>query len=79
MVKAKINLAPNMSAPEAKFFRAGRQLKEDSRTNIGVLNDLALLKLAKTRFTDEAKYKVQILQDGAVVDEADFSVFIKGY
>ena len=34
--------------------------------------------IKKTRMTDEAKYSVSIESDGAIADQATFSVFIKG-
>ena len=36
------------------------------------------LEIKKTRLTDEAKYTVNLEQDGVITDTATFSVFIKG-
>lgn len=66
--------------PGVKFFRAGRELREDTRTAIVLdeKNKTATLKIKKTRTTDEAKYTVNLEQGGAVTDTGTFSVFIKG-
>jgi hypothetical protein len=37
------------------------------------------LEIKKTRLTDEAKYTVNLEQDGVITDSATFSVFIKGW
>ncbi len=66
--------------PKVKFYRAGREIINDTRSNINI-NDMlacASLQIQKTRIQDEAKYSVSIEQDGVTWDQASFSVFIKG-
>lgn len=77
-MKIPLEVLPDMPLPSIKFFRAGREIREDSRTNFGMRDDQALLQVKKTRFTDEAKYSLILEQGGIVVDKVVWSVFIKG-
>ncbi|XP_052800015.1 twitchin-like isoform X4 [Mya arenaria] len=72
-----LEVLPDKPLPSIKFFRAGREIREDSRTNYGIKDNQALLQVKKTRFTDEAKYMLQLEQEGVVVDKVVWSVFIK--
>lgn len=77
-MKIPIEVLPDLPPPAIKFFRAGREIREDSRTNFGLRENQALLQVQKTRFTDEAKYSLILEQGGVVVDKVVWSVFIKG-
>ncbi|XP_041366543.1 twitchin-like isoform X3 [Gigantopelta aegis] len=64
--------------PAIRFYRAGRELREDTRTAISTdPSGKATLLIKKTRITDEAKYSVVLEQDGMSTDTATFSIFIK--
>ncbi|KAL8579173.1 hypothetical protein ACOMHN_010757 [Nucella lapillus] len=65
--------------PSVHFIRAGRELKEDSRVSFYTDKQMGIrtLEIRKTRLTDEAKYTVNLEQDGVITDTATFSVFIK--
>jgi len=71
-------MVPDLPPPVVKFFRAGREIREDSRSNFGLAHQQAMLQVKKTRFSDEAKYTLQLEQEGTVVDKVVWSVFIKG-
>lgn len=77
-MRISLDVLPDLPAPVIKFFRAGKELREDSRTNFGIKDNKAMLQVQKTRFADEAKYTLQLEQDGIVVDKVVWSVFIKG-
>lgn len=77
-MRIPLDIVPDLPAPTIKFFRAGREIRSDSRTNFGLKDNLALLQVEKTRFTDEAKYTMNLEQGGVVVDKVVWSVFIKG-
>ncbi|XP_052825204.1 twitchin isoform X2 [Octopus bimaculoides] len=65
--------------PKVKFYRAGREIVNDTRCAIRV-NDLlncASLEIKKTKIQDEAKYSVVLEHDGYTSDTTSFSVFIK--
>ena len=66
--------------PNVHYLRAGRELREDSRISISTdkSSGKSRLEIKKTRLTDEAKYTVNLEQDGVITDMATFSVFIKG-
>lgn len=66
--------------PKVKFYRAGREIINDTRSAISINEMLACasLQIQKTRIQDEAKYSVSIELDGVTYDHASFSVFIKG-
>ena len=65
--------------PAVRFFRAGRELREDTRTAISAdPSGRVTLLIKKTRIADEAKYSVVLEQDGVSTDTATFSIFIKG-
>ena len=66
--------------PVVRFYRGGRELREDSRTSMASDKDLgkASLEVRRIRSTEEAKYTVTLEQDGSVTDTATFTVFIKG-
>ena len=66
--------------PNVRFLRAGRELREDSRIVISTNKSKgkSTLEIKKARMQDEAKYTVNLEQDGVVTDSATFSVFIKG-
>ena len=71
-------MVPDLPPPSIKFYKAGREIREDSRSKFILKNNLALLQIQKSRFTDEAKYTLTLEQDGVVVDKCVWSVFIKG-
>ena len=77
-VKIACDVLPDLPPPIIKFYRANRELREDSRTNYGMMDNQAMMQIKKTRFTDEAKYSLTLEQDGVVVDKVTWSVFIKG-
>jgi hypothetical protein len=77
-MKIPLDIVPDLPPPSIKFWRAGREIREDSRTNFGLRDNQALLQVQKTRFTDEAKYSLTVEQEGVVVDKVVWSVFIKG-
>jgi len=77
-MKIPLDIMPDLPAPGIRFFRAGREIRTDSRTNFAVKDNTALLQVQKTRFTDEAKYTMNLEQGGIVVDKVVWSVFIKG-
>ena len=77
-VKIACDVLPDLPPPVIKFYRANREIREDSRTNYGMMDNQAMMQIKKTRFTDEAKYSMTIEQDGVVVDKVTWSVFIKG-
>lgn len=65
--------------PNVRFYRAGRELREDSRiTIVPTPSGGAILEIKKTRIQDEAKYSVSLDLNGAITDTATFSIFIKG-
>ncbi|KAH3877136.1 hypothetical protein DPMN_000993, partial [Dreissena polymorpha] len=76
-MRISLDVLPDLPPPAIKFFRAGKELREDSRTNFGIKDNKAMLQVQKTRFADEAKYTLQLEQDGIVVDKVVWSVFIK--
>ena len=59
-------------------MRGKRELKDDSRTKIQTNGDKSTMKIKRSRFTDEAKYTVILEQEGVEVDQATWSVFVKG-
>ncbi|XP_070200689.1 twitchin-like isoform X4 [Littorina saxatilis] len=65
--------------PTVKYLRAGREMRDDSR--IAIRHDKvagkSTLEIKKTRQTDDAKYTVNLEQDGVITDTATFSVFVK--
>ena len=77
-MKIACDVLPDLPPPVIKFYRANREIREDSRTNYGMMDNQAMMQIKKTRFTDEAKYSLTLEQDGIVVDKVTWSVFIKG-
>ncbi|KAL3842488.1 hypothetical protein ACJMK2_020494, partial [Sinanodonta woodiana] len=77
-IEIPLDLAAGVEPPVVKFFRAARELRNDSRTTITYEpSGVAVLQVKKTRLPDEAKYTVILEQAGVSVDEATWSVFIK--
>ncbi|XP_071104533.1 twitchin-like isoform X3 [Haliotis cracherodii] len=76
MVKFKLDLQ-GKPLPSVRIFRAGREVREDTRTSIVSDKNNCYLEIKKTRIQDEAKYSVVLEQNGMKTDEATFSVFIK--
>ena len=77
-VKITCDVVPDLPPPIIKFYRANREIREDSRTNFGMSDNKAMMQIKKTRFTDEAKYMLTLEQEGVIVDKVTWSVFIKG-
>lgn len=76
--KLDIEVQPDASAPAVRYLRGGRELKNDSRTKITTQGNKSTMMIRRSRFTDEAKYTAILEQDGVQVDEATWSVFVKG-
>lgn len=76
--KLDIEVQPDAPAPAVKYLRGGRELKNDSRTKITTQGNKSTMMIRRSRFTDEAKYTAILEQDGVQVDEATWSVFVKG-
>ena len=77
-MKITCDVVPDLPPPIIKFYRANREIREDSRTNFGMSDNKAMMQIKKTRFTDEAKYMLTLEQEGVIVDKVTWSVFIKG-
>lgn len=76
--KLDIEVQSDAPAPAVRYLRAGRELKNDSRTKIITSGNKSSLQIRRSRFTDEAKYTAILEQEGVPVDEATWSVFVKG-
>ncbi|XP_076471204.1 twitchin-like [Babylonia areolata] len=65
--------------PNVRYLRAGREIREDSRVTIKTMADRAksTLTIKKAKYTDEAKYTINLEQDGVITDSATFSLFVK--
>ena len=77
-VVCPIDVKEGVPAPSVRFYRGKRELKDDTRTRIIHKEQGSALNINKARFTDESKYTVVVEQDGIPVDQATFSVFVKG-
>ena len=77
-VNCALDVKPGLQAPNVKFFRGKRELKDDTRTRIIHKDQGSSLNINKARFSDESKYTVIVEQEGVPVDQATFSVFVKG-
>ncbi|XP_071120619.1 twitchin-like isoform X18 [Mytilus edulis] len=76
-VNCALDVKPGLQAPNVKFFRGKRELKDDTRTRIIHKDKGSSLNINKARFSDESKYTVIVEQEGVPVDQATFSVFVK--
>ncbi|CAC5385763.1 unnamed protein product [Mytilus coruscus] len=76
-VSCALDVKPGLQAPNVKFFRGKRELKDDTRTRIIHKDQGSSLNINKARFSDESKYTVVVEQEGVPVDQATFSVFVK--
>jgi hypothetical protein len=77
-MKLDIDVQSDAPAPAVRYLRAGRELKNDSRTKIITQGNKSSLQIRRSRFTDEAKYTAILEQEGVPVDELTWSVFVKG-
>lgn len=77
-VKIPVDVQDGVPEPKIRFYKGSRELKNDSRVTITDKPFGSILQIKKTRFPDEAKYTAVLEQGGTPVDQATFSVFIKG-